>query len=693
MIDVFEKLHIINDNITNNQYDLARNRIIILLGYIHNRRLDFPPALNHFIRQVGLYPYLNIDSASWQEKFIYEAFKVDVGDQKLTLHREQSNLLKQLIEGKDIAVSAPTSFGKSFVIDSYIAIKKPKNVLIIVPTIALTDETRRRIQNKFGTEYKIITTTEITLAEKNIFIFPQERAAHYSDKIENLDILIIDEFYKASKKYDKERSPSLLRAIVKLSKKADQRYFLAPNINKLNDSLFTKNMEFISLDFNTVYLKKYDMVEEINEDYTKSDALLDICKKYKGKTLIYAGTYACIKEISNLFIEALPLKNSRLLKDFADWLDSNYTKNWQLTSLIRRGCGIHNGKLHRSLSQIQIKLFEEITGLSRIISTSSIIEGVNTSAENIVLWRNKNGNQKLNDFTYKNIIGRGGRMFKYFVGNIFLLESPPEQEENQLDLEFTEEIALSVDEELYQTELTKEQVAKIIEKKDEIDNLIGHESYLKLDRDGIFNDSDTTTIINITKDLLNNPEQWNGFTYLNSSDPSQWESLLYKIIKLMPGSVGTTYKKFVNFVMIISDNWNKSMQELLNELSRVDISIDEFFDLERTVSFKFSSFLNDLNSIQKEIFKTEKYDISPFIAKVSHVFLPPNVYILEEYGLPRMISKKIHKSNVLNLEERIEIHDLLKEFNSIGYAELIKKTNRIEEFDKYILQHFYDGLR
>jgi primosomal protein N' len=70
-------------------------------------------------------------------------------------------------------------------------LKQPKNIAIIVPTIALTDETRRRLQRKFSNQYKIITTSEVELSEKNIFIFPQERALHYVDKIAELDMLVI----------------------------------------------------------------------------------------------------------------------------------------------------------------------------------------------------------------------------------------------------------------------------------------------------------------------------------------------------------------------------------------------------------------------------------------------------------------------------------------------------------------------
>ncbi|WP_341466368.1 DEAD/DEAH box helicase, partial [Pseudomonas viridiflava] len=77
---------------------------------------------------------------------MHESFKVDTGAPELvTLHREQSLLLSKLLSGKSVAVSAPTSFGKSFLIDSFISIKKPKKIAIIVPTIALTDETRRRL--------------------------------------------------------------------------------------------------------------------------------------------------------------------------------------------------------------------------------------------------------------------------------------------------------------------------------------------------------------------------------------------------------------------------------------------------------------------------------------------------------------------------------------------------------------------
>src|SRR5690554_4014978 len=431
---IFEDCQVINDLLIANRENDARQELIKLLDFHEINEIEYTPLVNHLIRETGLFPYLDPDTPHWAERFVYDAFKVDVGEETpLTLHREQSFLLKRLLEGKNIAVGAPTSFGKSLVIAAFTKIKKRKNVLIIVPTIDLTDETRRRLFNKFASEYKIITTTEVEPADKNIFIFPQERAINYLNKVEYFDIMIIDEFYKASKNFDKERSPSLIKAIIKLGNKSNQRYFLAPNISSLEENPFTKEMEFIKLDFNTVFLDVQELYQEIERDeQKKTEKLIEILKAQDTKSLIYAGTYANIDTLSNIINIRFEEKNSELLNNFSKWLSKNYSYNWSLTNSVKRGTGIHNGRLHRSLSQIQVKLFEEENGLNNIISTSSIIEGVNTSAENVILWMNKNGRSGLNDFTYRNIIGRGGRMFRHFIGKIYILDKPPTSEQTQI---------------------------------------------------------------------------------------------------------------------------------------------------------------------------------------------------------------------------------------------------------------------
>ena len=696
-MDIFETCREVNNLLFQNKENEARNELIKLLDFHEQEQIQYSELVNHFIKETGLYPYLDIETANWQDRFVYEIFKVDTGEkEELTLHREQSSLLKKLVSGESIAVSAPTSFGKSFVIDAYISINKPSNVVIIVPTIALTDETRRRLYKKFAKEYKIITTTEVELAKKNIFIFPQERAINYVNKIKELDILIIDEFYKASSKFDSDRSPTLIKAILKLGKVAKQKYFLAPNISNLGNNPFTEGMEFFPLDFNTVYLEKYEYFNEINNDESiKSKFLLEILESKKTKTLVYAGTYPNIESVSTLLLSSVQENNRNLLNNFSDWLGENYDFNWTLTKLVKRGAGIHNGRLHRSLSQIQVKLFEEKEGLDTIVSTSSIIEGVNTSAENVIIWANRSGKgrARLNDFTYKNIMGRGGRMFRHFIGKIYILDKPPKEEKTQLDIPFPDQILGDLDEKVFESDLTKEQVAKIILYKQEMADIVGEEILLRLQAENIFQSSDSELIKRIAYDMKVNPNEWNGLGYLNSIYPSNWDRMLYKIIRIQPGGWESEYKPFVEFVKILRNNWFKSIPQMLKELEQFEIGVDDFFKLERKVTFKLASLLSDVNILQKEILKDKNYDISRFVSLASHAFLPSVVYQLEEFGMPRMISKKIHSNKLINFYDKdLNIHNALELFNEIG-LEKILSIQTLTPFDIYIIEYFYDGIK
>ena len=213
-MEVFSTCSEVNDLIETGNELAARNLLIRLLSDIERENIPYPQVLNQLIRSTGLFPYIQLSSASWDQKFVHQAFAVDVGNRTAILHREQSTVLSKLLDGKNIAVSAPTSFGKSFIIDAFIAAKDPETVVIIVPTIALMDETHRRLYKKFSSTYGIITAPDTPLEKQNILIFPQERAFGYINKLKKIDLLVIDEFYKASLVHDKDRAPSLIKVLL-----------------------------------------------------------------------------------------------------------------------------------------------------------------------------------------------------------------------------------------------------------------------------------------------------------------------------------------------------------------------------------------------------------------------------------------------------------------------------------------------
>lgn len=693
---IFEKSQEINALLSAGNENKARNLTIRLLSELKANGEKPLPVVNHLVRSLGLYPYIDTKTASWQDQVAFEAFKVDVGEKEAkTLHRAQSYLLKKLLQGTDVAVSAPTSFGKSFIVDSFIALNKPQNVVIIVPTIALTDETRRRLYRKFSTDYTIITTPEVALGARNILIFPQERVFGYLDKIQTIDFLIVDEFYKAEPATKDERANILLKAIIELSRKAKQRYYLAPNISDVEENPFTKGMEFVKIDFKTVVTEFHENYKEFdseNQDEQKKECLLSILKERDSKTLVYAGSHSQTDEVLDILIANLPNVDTWILNAFSEWLKENYSEDYKLAQAVLKGVGIHNGRIHRSLSQLQVKLFEKAGRLNTLVSTSSIIEGVNTSAENVVLWSNRNGSRGLTSFAYNNIAGRGGRMFQYFVGRVFNLVEPPAREPKSLKLDFPDDVLVSIDVEKHKQDLTREQIIKIVAFSEEVDEKVGTGTYNKLISAPELRGYTGFQIRGVVSELIENESAYSSLPYLLSDDVQKWNSPLRDCYYHL-SHMDLQHWQFIRFVKILSQNWTKTIPELLAEFEekKVGVGIDNFFEYERRVAYDLSNMLGQVNSIMRYI-RPKSKDISPFIFRASHAFLPKLVYELEEYGLPRMISRKIQNKGIIDLEqEDISVNEILVAFKEIGCENLVTALE-LSKFETYILTFFFQGI-
>jgi hypothetical protein len=111
----------------------------------------------------------------------------------------------------------------------------------------------------------------------------------------------------------------------------------------------------------------------------------------------------------------------------AQWVSRNFDSEWLLARSLASGIGIHNGRIPRSLAQFMVRAFNE--GSIRFLAcTSTLIEGVNTAAKNVIIFDNRISTKRFDYFTFNNIRGRTGRMFRHFVGRVFLFYPPPEPE-------------------------------------------------------------------------------------------------------------------------------------------------------------------------------------------------------------------------------------------------------------------------
>jgi DEAD/DEAH box helicase len=101
--------------------------------------------LDGLVRHFGLFQYLEPADLPFLDQIAYEVHRPANLEDDIVFHRPQAEVYWTLLAGESVVLSAPTSFGKSLIIDAVIASLQYRNILIVVPTIALIDETRRRL--------------------------------------------------------------------------------------------------------------------------------------------------------------------------------------------------------------------------------------------------------------------------------------------------------------------------------------------------------------------------------------------------------------------------------------------------------------------------------------------------------------------------------------------------------------------
>ncbi|UHQ54141.1 DEAD/DEAH box helicase [Microbulbifer sp. YPW16] len=395
--------------------------------------------LKNLVRKAGLYPYLQkyfSSSEALDVELVSSLYQSSL-DREFIFHAQQARVFNLLMSGRNVILSAPTSMGKSAIVDSLIATSRFNKVVIVVPTIALIDETRRRIQSRFGREYQIIHHgSQAIRKDRVVYVLTQERVNERED-IKNIDLFIIDEFYKLGfNKEDKARAIALNIALSKLLTVSKQFYMIGPYIDGVRGLEAVKQeYVFIPTEFNTVALNYFEYNLKPNDVTSKNRSLKTIIKNHEGQTIIYCRSQNSIEQV----VSSLSWMNTEGLSNEMDnyykWLKNFYGRNWCYTRALKRGVAVHHGALPRALQQKAVDMFNS-GAVKYLICTSTLIEGVNTVAENVVIYDHRRSNTSIDEFTRRNISGRAGRMNHHLVGNVFFLESLPKSctESNVVDM-------------------------------------------------------------------------------------------------------------------------------------------------------------------------------------------------------------------------------------------------------------------
>jgi hypothetical protein len=380
---------------------------------------SFRELVSTLARSVGLWNYIDHDIADVRDQIIAESVTVEeLGG--ITLHREQVAALNALLAGRNLILSAPTSFGKSLLIDALIASGKYKRIAIVIPTIALLDEFRRRLAKRFGTQFSIVMYhSEAAPAGNVIFLGTQERLINRSD-LGRLDIAIVDEFYKLDPSRQDDRSMTLNAAVYQLLRRSSQFFFLGPNIEGVR---FTEGsrwkFEFLKTRFSTVAVDTFDLTSIIDKE---PRLIEEAFAKQNWPALVFVSS----PDRANGLADRISSEQAKVGKgdEIADWFDQNYGAGWALSRCLRSGVGVHHGRIPRALASHFVRLFNDET-LPVLICTSTLIEGVNTAAKSVLIYDRKINNHSYDFFTFSNIRGRAGRLGQHHVGSVFLFNAPP----------------------------------------------------------------------------------------------------------------------------------------------------------------------------------------------------------------------------------------------------------------------------
>jgi len=359
--------------------------------------------------------------------------------------------------------SAPTSLGKSYVMRVFIKQQIMQNCnddfAIIVPTKALINETKTKILGDLGQQlmkeknYKVVVSANDLVLEQNhhfIYIMTPERFLYLLNTTnKSVSYLFIDEAHKISSQ--DSRSPFYYDLVNKISSYTPKPHiiFSSPNIPNPEEYLRLVPDQNGKSNQKSTYAPvcqmKYlvdlkDGAVKAFNDYSKSfikmgnassrltlTSLINYVSQDNEQNIAYCSSlretieqaveYA--KNYNPSFTEKQQAELNKLSKDIKNEINADYF----LVELIKKGIAFHVGYLPASIRKRIEDAFKNHT-IKTLFCTSTLIEGVNLPADNLFITDYKNGRKNLDKVSFKNLIGRIGRIDHSLFGNVFMVCLP-----------------------------------------------------------------------------------------------------------------------------------------------------------------------------------------------------------------------------------------------------------------------------
>lgn len=353
--------------------------------------------------------------------------------------KESHNFLEE--ECNEKSYIAPTSFGKSSIIEEYIKRLGNHNlkIAIIVPTKSLLVQTHKMIKNAELGKKILIHNEMYNKEESFIGVFTQERALRLLAKEFDIsyDILSIDEahnlFDGVSLKDDDLERGILLTRLLSLNKKRNNEHkivYLSPLIENVNN---LKLREYVGEQEITSHMIHFNIKEPAYFEYTSGkdvymynrfvNEFYKIREELKGKFEYLKNTskeknflyQASPKEIESLAVDLagnLPdVSFEHEINDLVKVLEREVNPDFYVIKTLKSGIIYLHGKIPDVIKEYLEHKFSVLDKLRYVVANTVILEGINLPIDNLYIFNTVG----LQGKGMTNLIGRVNRLNEIFT--------------------------------------------------------------------------------------------------------------------------------------------------------------------------------------------------------------------------------------------------------------------------------------
>lgn len=419
-------------------YDIAINKGFIPVA----KSIEKVERLSHHFQNDFFSLFLSSFSETYRANGVYQT-------------SEQASLTRYFSEEADrgVVVVAPTSYGKSELFVQFCNSHSGKTIAIIVPTKALLSQMKRRVLNGFdelNVDRKIITHPEMyNEGDKGfVAILTQERLLRVLQDDADLifDYVFVDEAHNLLS--GDSRNRLLAKVIALLGKRSEEvsfsfltpflvnsenlhTRFVDPRFSEFRIGEHLKTERYYAIDLRDDgdrVLKIYDQYMnefmEFGAQHQESEVQF-LHEKSGRKNIVYLNSPPKLEKFaSELAANEEPIEYEDLdavCEDISDFLHRDYG----LLDCLRKGVIYHHGSVPDVVKLYIEELYSSIPEIRHVVSSSTLLEGVNIPAEKLFLLECSKGSSYLTASQFKNLVGRVcrfGEIFSDSIGSLSLLE-------------------------------------------------------------------------------------------------------------------------------------------------------------------------------------------------------------------------------------------------------------------------------